>query len=36
MATGSTNTIGFSVDTLKHLMLDAGAVYKNYGLVVKH
>ena len=33
MATGSTNTIGFSADTLKHLMLDAGAVYKNYGLV---
>jgi len=33
MPTGSTNTIGFTAETLKHLLLDAGAVYKNYGLV---
>ncbi len=32
MAEGSTNTIGFTAETLKHLMLDSGAVYKNYGL----
>lgn len=28
----STVTTGFSPDTAKHLLLDAGAVYKNYGL----
>lgn len=33
MPVGSTNTIGFTEDTLKHLMLDAGAVYSNYNLV---
>lgn len=28
----STSTIGFTANTLKHLMIDAGAIYKNYGL----
>ena len=27
-----TNTIGFTASTLQHLLVDAGAVYKNYGL----
>jgi hypothetical protein len=31
--TGSTNTIGFTANTLKNLLVDAGAIYKNYGLV---
>lgn len=30
---GSTNTIGYATATLKHLMIDSGALYKNYGEV---
>lgn len=33
MAEGSTNTLGFTASTLQHLLVDAGAIYKNYGLV---
>jgi hypothetical protein len=33
MAINNTNTIGFTAATLQHLLVDAGAVYKNYGLV---
>lgn len=29
----STNTIGYSTSTLDHLMIDSGALYKNYGAV---
>ena len=32
MTIGSTNTIGYSTDTPNNLMIDAGAIYKNYGL----
>ena len=32
MPIGSENTIGFTADTPNHLLIDAGAVYKNYGL----
>jgi len=28
----ATNTIGFTAETLKHLLIDAGCLYKNYGL----
>lgn len=35
MATNSTNTIGFTSETLKHLLIDAGAIYKNYGLATE-
>lgn len=28
---GSTNVIGFTAETLQHLLLDAGAVFSNYG-----
>lgn len=31
--TGSTNTVGFSEETAKNLLIDSGAIYKNYGLV---
>ncbi|MBU3098385.1 MULTISPECIES: SwmB domain-containing protein [Clostridium] len=32
MGKGSTNTIGLTAATLQHLLVDAGAVYKNYAL----
>lgn len=32
MPINSTNTIGFTPDTSNNLLIDAGAVYKNYGL----
>lgn len=32
MTTGSTNTVGFTADTPKHLLLNTGAIYINYGL----
>jgi hypothetical protein len=28
----STNTVGYNVNTPQHLLIDAGALYKNYGL----
>jgi len=30
---GSTNTVGYSADTPKHLLLNTGAIYTDYGLV---
>lgn len=32
MAIGSTPTIGYNINTPNHLMIDAGAIYVNYGL----
>lgn len=32
MAINSTNTVGFTESTADHLLLNAGAIYKNYGL----
>lgn len=31
--TGSVNTVGFNEQTAKNLLIDSGAIYKNYGLV---
>jgi len=33
LTVGSLNTIGYSATTPQNLMIDAGAIYKNYGLV---
>lgn len=33
MAIDSTNTIGYTASTPNHLLIDAGALYKNYGVV---
>lgn len=33
MTTGSTNTIGYTSTTPDNLLIDAGAIYKNYGLI---
>jgi hypothetical protein len=32
MSTGSTQAIGYTADTPKHLLLNSGAIYSNYGL----
>lgn len=35
MAINSENTIGYTSQTPDHLLIDAGAVYKNYGLATE-
>ncbi|WP_075366844.1 hypothetical protein [Desulfosporosinus metallidurans] len=33
MTVGSTNTVGYTSSTMDNLLIDAGAIYMNYGLV---
>ncbi|ERI90993.1 hypothetical protein HMPREF1982_03555 [Clostridiales bacterium oral taxon 876 str. F0540] len=35
MAENSTNTVGYTASTPNHLIIDSGALYKNYGIVGK-